>query len=275
MPELPEVETIKRDLQTKVLNRAFVNIWTDTRKIIKKDFIFFKRKIKNSKVKKIERKGKNIIILLSNNYYLLIHLKMTGHLLYGQMPIEKNKWYQDKNNHYLRVIFFLDNKKILALSDLRKFAKIELLLEKELEKELRKIGPDPLEITFSEFQKRLPKKGKIKTVLMNQKFVSGIGNIYADEILWEAKIHPLKDISKIKDLKPLFLIIKKVLKKGIKLRGSSISDYRDLFGKKGSFDKKTKAYQKEGKNCFRCKKIIKRIKINNRSSCFCPACQKI
>ncbi|MDD5606570.1 MAG: bifunctional DNA-formamidopyrimidine glycosylase/DNA-(apurinic or apyrimidinic site) lyase [Candidatus Pacebacteria bacterium] len=275
MPELPEVETIKKDLQTKVLNRAFVNVWTDTKKIIKKDFKQFKKIIKGAKIKNIERKGKNIIILLSNNYYLLVHFKMTGHFLYGKLPIKKNSWAKDPANQYLRVIFFLDNKKILALSDLRKFAKIELLSKNELDEKLKKIGPDPLEITFSEFQKILPKKGRIKPILMNQKFVSGIGNIYADEILWQAKINPLKDISQIENFQKLYLVIKKVLKKGVKPRGASISDYRDLLGKKGIFDKKTKIYKKEGRLCLNCGTKIKRIKIAGRSSCFCPICQRI
>ncbi len=263
MPELPEVETIRKDL-TKVLNRTFVGLWTDTKKIIKKDFKIFKKTIKGAKIKRIERKGKNLIFSLSNDYYLLIHLKLTGYLLYDQLP----------KNQYLRVIFYLDNKKTLALSDLRKFAKIELLSKKELTEILSKIGPDPLEISFEEFKGILPKKGNIKKVLMNQKIISGIGNIYADEILWESKIHPLKDISLV-EKKILFKNIKQVLKKGIKLRGASVSDYKDLQGEKGTFDQKRKVYRKEGRPCPRCQKKIERIKINNRSSHFCSFCQKL
>ncbi len=264
MPELPEVETIKKDLK-KVLNRTFVDIWTDSEKIIKKDFKTFKKTIKGAKIKKIERKGKNLIFSLSNNYYLLIHLKLTGYLLLNKTP----------QNEYIRVIFYLDNKETLALSDLRKFAKIELLSKKELKEILSKIGPDPLKTSFKEFQNNLPKKGKIKKVLMDQKNISGIGNIYADEILWESKIHPLTQISQIKDLNFLFKNIQKILKKGIKLRGASVSDYKDLQGERGTFDQKRKVYKREGKPCFNCQTKIKRIKINNRSSCFCPFCQKL
>ncbi len=261
MPELPEVETIKEDLKTKVLNRTFVDLWTDTEKIIKKELPLFKTKIKKAQIKQIERKGKNIIISLSNNYYLLIHLKLTGHFLY------------DQRDRYTRVVFSLDNGKILSLSDLRKFAKIELLTKEELEKKLAKIGPDPLKISLREFKKAMPKRGKIKSILMNQEIISGIGNIYADEILWKSKIHPLTDISQIKNLDLILKETRNILKKAIKLRGTSVSDYKDLQGNEGSFGKERNAYRK--KSCPTCQTEIKRIKLGNRSCYFCPSCQKI
>ncbi len=266
MPELPEVETIKNDLEKKVLNRAFINVWSNTKKIIKKDFSNFKKIIKGKKINRIKRRGKNLIISLSDDYYLLIHFKMTGHFIYSS--------FKEIPKH-TRVIFFLDNEKVLALSDVRKFAKINIFTKKELDLELSKLGPEPLTISFSEFKKRMPKKGKIKNILLKQEIITGIGNIYADEILWKCKIHPLTDISQIKDLNNLYKEMKNILKKAIKLRGSSISDYKDLQGEKGTFGDQRKVYRKENLPCPYCQNKIKRIKINNRSSCFCPSCQKI
>ncbi len=267
MPELPEVETTIRGLQ-KVLNRTFIDVWTDTKKTVKKPgFNKFKKKIKSKKIKKIWRRGKNIVIELSEGYSLLIHQKMTGHLLYGD-------WKKDKVNQYIHLKFFLDNNKVLALSDLRKFAKVELWKTKELLKELDSLGPEALDITFNKFKKVL-KKGKIKQILMDQKVIAGIGNIYSDEILWESKVNPFKDALKLtdKELRLIFNNIKKVLKKAVKLKGTSISDYRDTKGEKGFFEKERKAYQRD--KCQRCGSKIKRKKIGGRTAHFCPKCQRL
>lgn len=289
MPELPEVETTVKGLNSRVLNRTLVDVWTDSKKIIKKPgFYDFKKSIKGKKIKRVWRRGKNIIFNLSEDYSLLIHQKMTGHLLYGKWKKENNKWQpaeigplEDKMNSFLHLIFFLDNKKMLALSDLRKFAKVELWKTKDLLglEEFKKIGPEPLErsFTFKKFKEVLiGKKGKIKHVLMNQEIIAGIGNIYSSEALWRAKISPFKDVSELKDeeLEMLYESIKKVLKIGVKLGGESFSDYRNIDGKKGEFDIERKVYKKEGQKCSRCGSIIKRAKINARSAFFCPNCQK-
>lgn len=286
MPELPEVETTVKGLNSKVLNRAFVDIWTDSKKLVKRPgFEKFEKEIKGKKIKKIWRKGKNIIFNLSDNYSLLIHQKMTGHLLYGKWERKDNKWVsvdkgpmEDKMNSFLHIIFFLDNGKMLALSDLRKFAKTELWKTEELE--FNKIGPDPLEedFTFEKFKKVLKnKKGKIKQVLMDQELISGIGNIYSSEALWHAKVHPLRDVSSLKEneLKDIYNSIKKVLTIGVELGGESFSDYRNIEGEKGNFDNERKAYKREGEKCFRCGYVIKRLKVGGRSAFFCPKCQKI
>jgi len=290
MPELPEVETTVRGLRKKVLNRTFLDLWTDVPKIIKKPKSFkeFKKTIKNKKIIKVWRRAKNIIIDLSQGYSLLIHQKLTGHLLFGKWEFKNKKWIpvakgplNDPFNRFIHLIFFLDNKKMLALSDLRKFAKIELWNTKELlnSSEFKKIGPEPLEKSFSfkKFKERLKnKKGRIKQILMNQEVIAGIGNIYSDEALWKAKIYPLKKVSELKEkeLKMLYRTIKDVLKKGIKLGGESISDYRNIEGRKGNFERERSVYRREGKKCPRCSAKIKRIKIGNRSSYFCPKCQK-
>lgn len=291
MPELPEVETIVRDLNQKVLGRTFVDLWADFKKLIKrpKDFKKFKKEIKGRKIEKIRRRAKNILFDLSGNKTLLIHQKLTGHLLLGKWQWEKGGWVskvpgplsQDPMNRFLHLIFWLDNGQMLALSDLRKFAKVELWERKELSqsKDIQSLGPEPLEkdFTFKKFKECLKnKKGKIKQVLMDQTVIAGIGNIYSDEILWGAKIHPLKEISKLSEdkLKKVYQIIKKILKKAIKVKGESISDFRTLSGEKGGFDPLRKVYRREGEKCSRCATIIKRLKLVGRSAHYCPKCQK-
>jgi len=288
MPELPEVETTVRVLKPKVLKRTFVDVWTDAPKLIKKpeSLSEFKKRIKNKKIKEIYRKGKNIIFELSGELSLLIHQKLTGHLLIGKWAFKNGKWIapsgplSEKMNRFLHLVFTLDNGQMLALSDLRKFAKIELWETEKLKNSstIKNLGPDPLEKTFnfSKFKKIiLSKKGKIKQVLMDQTVIAGIGNIYSDEALWRAKIHPFKDISKLKEkeLKELYKNIREVLKKAIELQGESISDYRTPTGKKGRFDRFRKVYRREGEKCSRCGATIKRTKLGGRSTHFCPRCQ--
>jgi len=294
MPELPEVETIIRDLkkaQPPILGAGIVDVWTDFKKIIKrpKSFEQFKEEIKGKKIEKIWRRGKNIIFDLKMGKSLLIHQKLTGHLLYGEWKIEKGVWFplkkgllNDPVNRFIHLIFKLDNGKMLALSDLRKFAKVELWRKSELEnsKEFKSLGSEPLgkDFTFEKFKNILSKKkrGKIKQVLMDQKILVGIGNIYSDEILWKAKIHPFRDISKLNnnELRKIYQAMREILPKAIELGGESISDFRRISGEKGGFDPLRKVYRREGEKCSRCGTIIKRVKIGGRSAHFCPKCQK-
>ena len=288
MPELPEVETTVRDLKKKILGRTIVEVWSDFPKMIKKPESFeqFKKRIKGKRIEKVWRRGKNILIDLSDNKTLLIHQKLTGHLLLGKWKKEKGKWVsevkgplsEDPMNKFLHLIFFLDNKEMLALSDLRKFAKVELVEKKEIQKELSSLGPEPLskDFTFEKFQEVLKrKKGKIKQVLMDQEVLAGIGNIYSDEILWQAKIHPLKETKTLKkeELRKIYKAMREILAQAIRLGGESISDFRRPSGEKGGFDKMRKVYRRQGERCFRCKTPIKRIKIGGRSAHFCPRCQ--
>lgn len=290
MPELPEVETVVLDLRKKVLNRTFIDVWTDSPKLVKKPkFKKFQKEIKGKKIQRIWRRGKNIIFDLPNNLFLLIHQNLTGHLLVGKWEKKGKEWRavqkgplsDDPMNKFLRLIFWLDNGQQLALSDLRKFAKVELLEKTKLEKKLKELGPEPLEkdFTFEKFKEALSKKpkGKIKQVLMDQKVIAGIGNIYSDEILWRAKIHPLKKVNQLseKELKEIYLAMKEILKKAIELGGESISDFRRPSGEKGGFDKERKVYRREGEKCIRCGELIKRIKLAGRSAYFCPHCQKL
>ncbi|MBC7074308.1 DNA-formamidopyrimidine glycosylase [Candidatus Parcubacteria bacterium] len=293
MPELPEVQTTVADLNKAnppILGSFFVDFWIGTPKLVKypKKIEEFKKQLLNKKISKIWRRGKNIIFSLENSLFLLIHQKLTGHLLYGKWERKEEKWIPkidkkellDPHNLYLRAIFFLSNGWQLALSDLRKFAKIMLLGKKELEQELSQLGPEPLDpgFTFQNFKELLlKKKGEIKKVLMDQTTIAGIGNIYSDEILWHAKVHPKKKINDLseKEIRQIYRYMKKILQKAISLGGESISDYRRPNGEKGKFDQLRKVYRREGEKCFRCKSKIKRIKIGARSSYFCPYCQKL
>jgi len=281
MPELPEVQTIVDELKKTVKNRRIVDLWTDWSK-----YRPIRHHVVGKKIIDIERRGKNILFSLSDNHLLLIHQKMSGHLLVGKWKSVKGIWVstipgpllEDRNNQYIRLIFFLDNGKMLALSDLRRFAKIlcgpkNIILNLP---DIKDLGPEALSLSekvFIELFKK--KKGILKSVLMNQNFIAGIGNIYSDEIVWLAKIHPQKRIEKLtlKNLKDLYRAMIKILLKALKLRGTSIDDYRTANGERGRYDLVRYVYQREGKLCQRCGTLIKRIKIGGRSAHFCPKCQ--
>ena len=293
MPELPEVQTIVDDLNKKVKGLKITDVWTDWPKYFRRSpggFVGFKKEIKNKKILRVWRVGKNIVFGLYGSKDMLIHQKMTGHILVGSWYLVSGIWQsKDKGllservNGYIHVIFWLSNKKMLALSDLRKFAKILLFDDKDLKnlEDIKSIGPDPLKtgFTFKQFESLIRKnRGPIKKVLMNQGVVSGIGNIYADEILFAVKIHPLRRVESLSDgeLKLIFNASKNILKKAIKLRGTSTSDFRDTSGKAGSFGKVLQVYRRSGEKCLRkCGGIIKRIKIGGRSAHFCPMCQQL
>lgn len=291
MPELPEVETIVGDLKKYILGRKIEDVWSDFKKMVKRprDFRVFGKGIKGRKIKNVKRRGKNILFELSGEKMLLIHQKLTGHLLYGNWRLTNGKWQPEEKgalgdpvNKFIHLIFWLDNGKQLALSDLRKFAKVELWETKELNEseEIKRLGPEPLEksFTFQKFQEILRnKKGKIKQVLMDQTVIAGIGNIYSDEILWQAKVHPFKGTLKLSksDFDRIYQAMREILPKAIELGGESISDFRRISGEKGYFDKERKVYRREGEKCSRCGTTIKRIKIGGRSAHFCPKCQKL
>ena len=291
MPELPEVQTTVDGLNKKVLECTFIDVWSDWRKTVKKpkNFAQFKKEIKNKKINKIWRRAKNVIFELSDGYSLLIHQKMTGHLLVGKWKQSNGTWrpvkegpLNDPYNRFLHIIFFLENGEMIALSDARKFAKIELWKTDDLlsSKEFKNLGPEPLESNFTlEKLKEVlkNKKGRVKQVLMNPEVIAGIGNIYASEILWLSKINPEKSVAKLseEELKSLYQDIKKVLLSAVKLGGESFSDYRKPDGTKGDFDTERKVYKREGQKCHRCKTKIKRIKFGGRSAFFCPNCQAL
>lgn len=290
MPELPEVETVVRDLQKRVVGRRILDVRTDWPKYFKgMSLVQFKKHVVGKKILGVSRRGKNILIEISSSHLILVHLKMTGHLLAGKWSQEKGIWrpvgaakeMHDPKNGFIRLIFFLDSKEypMLALSDLRRFAKVVCGPKEKILNlpDLKNLGPEALQISYREFKDRFKyKKGKIKQVLLDQSFVVGIGNIYSDEILYLAKLHPLSRVEKLKEshIKALYLATKKILEKGIKMRGTSSDDFRDTYGKKGTYGKVILTYQRHGQKCSK-GHVIHRAKVAQRSAHFCPVCQKL
>src|SRR6056297_668599 len=226
MPEFTEVKSTIKGLKRHVIDKTISDIWTDWPKMVKKpeSFSYFKSTIKGKKIKDIRQRGKNIFFSLSDDYSLLVHQKLTGHLLYSKwQEKEKDEWVsqtkgpisKDRMNSYIRFIFFFKDGYQMALSDLRRFAKIELAKSKEIKEELNEsLGPGAMDISLDDFKKRVSKRRKaIKKTIMDQAVVAGVGNIYSDEALFMAKIHPLKDSNNLsdKELKKLYNSIQKVL----------------------------------------------------------------
>ena len=294
MPELPEVETIKNDLKQKILKKKIEKVDLRLKKIVKSPKKSFVLDLEGGKFRNINRRGKLLIFNLSQrNKYLLIHLRMTGQLIY-----QKNKeivagghsdsgrdealprLYNNLPNKHTHLIFHFNDKSQLFFNDLRRFGVIKIVNKKELEKILNNFGEEPLEKSFSLkiFQDIIKnKKGNIKAFLLNQKYIAGIGNIYADEILFEAKVLPDKkiDLLNIKEVKAVYQAIRKILKKAIKYRGTTFNSYTDARGKQGNFTKFLKVYKREKKKCLRCKKgVIIKMKVAGRGTRYCDGCQK-
>ncbi len=275
-------------LEKTVLEMVIVDIWTDAPKLIKKprNFGEFKKGLIDSKFKDVQRRGKIILLELDSKKTLLIHPKMTGHFLVGKWKQAKGEWkpkekgaMEDPMNKFIHLLLYLDNGLMLAFSDLRKFGRIELWDKDSLKKAeiITKLGPDALGLFLEQFQEiiKKAKKKKIKPVLMDQKLIAGIGNIYSDEILFEAGINPFRtaDSLKEKEIKKLSLSIKIILNKALRLAGASVSDFRRTNGTKGDFDKIIRVYRREGQKCPRCGAIIQRKKLAGRSTHFCSKCQ--
>jgi formamidopyrimidine-DNA glycosylase len=308
MPELPEVTTTVNGLQKVLPKLKILSVWTDLAKknqtikqfkdTIKSESFFndFKKKVVGEKVLSVERRAKNILINISGGHTIIIHLKMTGHLLYGKYIFDKkqNKWspapkenlaLSDPYNRFIHVVFGFSNGKHLAFCDSRKFGKVTIIRthNKENNPHLKNIGPEPLlkSFTLSQFKSRLLLKPnwKIKTALMDQSVIAGIGNIYSDEMLWLSDISPESIVAKVsgKQLSKLYKEMKKILEKGIDFGGDSMSDYRNIDGLKGDFQHHHNVYQKKGEKCMKknCNGVIIRKVINGRSAHFCNKHQKI
>lgn len=278
MPELPEVETIVRQLNQKIKNSQIEDVWFDWPKLIQGKIKpeEFGEIIKKRRILKVSRRGKNIFLELTQGFICLIHLKLTGRILVSE---EK----EIKKDSFIHFYFRLADGNLLALSDRRKFAKIILDKKENIFNlpEIKKLGPDPLtaKLTPKQFYSLINQRRKnIKQVLMEQKIIAGIGNIYANEILWEAGINPLRMSNQLTfpECAKILQAIKKVLLLAIKHRGATIADetYQDIQGRQGGYGKLRQVYQREGEKCSRCQKTIKRILSFGRSTFYCSSCQK-
>jgi formamidopyrimidine-DNA glycosylase len=285
MPELPEVETVVRGLQDTVLGRTFskIQLFAPTKSIILSSSIKPSKldlALQNKKILNIKRRGKNILIELSGELTLWIHLKMTGHLYFKKKsdPVEKHDLVlfdfkaqaktKTNNNYHLR------------FNDYRRFGRLRLFKNGELwnQKGLKELGPEPLEISKDDFVNLFKKSKRMtKPAILDQSFIAGIGNIYADEALFASKINPKRITSSIsiKKLKELHGHIQRILKLAIKNMGSSVDTYAGVDGNPGGFQKYLKAYGNEGKPCHHCGRKIVREKIGSRSAHYCPRCQKL
>ncbi len=292
MPELPEVETVRQDLNQRLIGQRFKKVEVYDFKNVAPSAIFLAKNLVGLKIKEFSRRGKLLIVnFVKSDFKLLIHLKMTGQLIYeykkgllaGGHSLSKNSLQESIGgklpNRYTRVVFELCSSK-LYFNDLRKFGYIKLIKKDELERILKiAYGPEPFDKEFSlKFLKALLKRHKIsiKALLLKQEAIAGLGNIYVDESLFLAKIMPTRISSSIKEeeVRNLRLVIIKVLKKAIKKRGTTFSDFVDLKGVKGNFSEDLKVFGRQGKACFKCSSEIKKIKVAGRGTHYCPKCQK-
>jgi formamidopyrimidine-DNA glycosylase len=257
MPELPEVETLCRQLHQKICNRKILATEVYDNKLSGvKNF-------KAGKIVKVERQGKTIVIHLENGNSIKIHLRMTGRLLWQKSSA--------RPKHGRWKLSFADGHVFLV--DPRRFATVKVEKTKQ-----EKINNDLLAV-FDEkafLEKQASRKINVKTLLMDQKALAGIGNIYACEILHRSGVSPLRQASALssKEWKKIFSYAKRILKKGIEKRGTSISDWRDLYGHRGENQHELKVYGREGEKCFVCGDNVCRIKQGGRSTFYCPCCQK-
>lgn len=243
MPELPEVETIRRQLAKRLIGK----------------------KLNGQPVIGVRRRGKILIVDLKNGSSLVFHLKITGQLILNGKPSPRTR----------KVFYFTDNTR-LVFNDAWKWGWWKKVRStKQIE---NRLGPEALEIDLPTFKHNLKKhpSSKIKPLLMNQKFIAGIGNIYSDEILFAAKINPSRKAETLsdKEIRRISQNIKRVLEEAVRRRGTTVKDYLDAYGRQGGYAARLKVYGREREKCARCKTFIQKIKLAGRSAHFCPKCQK-
>jgi formamidopyrimidine-DNA glycosylase len=279
MPELPEVETVARGLQTLVAGRTIVSV-----SLGKTDFMddptAIEREVPGKSIVAVERYGKFLLVRLSgaqgkevlhanSESALLVHLGMTG-ILIPQPAAEPAR----KHTH---VAMLLDDGRELRYIDPRRFGRMAYLAGETLRTELERFGADPLSASVDEFVRRIAaRRARIKALLLDQSVIRGVGNIYADESLWKAKIHPAALGARLTRIavRKLYRALQEILRKAILLRGSSISDFLDADGMPGEYQRHHRVYGREGERCVRCGAVIRRAIVAGRSSYHCPKCQK-
>lgn len=293
MPELPEVETVRRDLANHLIGNRFQAIKVINFKNVAPTATFLAKFLKSKKIEDVRRRGKLLIIDLENNdYHLLFHLKMTGQLIFtnenriiggghslaNQLSIEAVGG--TLPNKHTRAYFRFDNNSYLFFNDLRKFGYIKLASQEELVQILRNnYGPEPMdrEFNFAYLRDILKNRRRpIKALILDQKLIAGLGNIYADEALFRAGIMPAKNggtLAKV-EIERLLVAIKEVIVKAIKYRGTTFNNYVDGEGKQGNYSAFLQVYGRKGQNCFKCQRKILKIKLAGRGTHYCAYCQK-
>jgi len=289
MPELPEVETVKRGLLKLIVGKKIKNVSSDTARSFPNTEADVRLFLVDSTITDVRRRAKVLMIDLSTNYTLVIHLKMTGQLVFvdnterfaaghpndslvGKLP--------DKST---RVIFEFNDESHLYFNDQRKFGWVKLMPTAEVTNIdfMKRVGPEPLEASFTvnEFTERFARRSKttIKAAILDQSVIAGVGNIYADESLWGAKIHPGRQVGSITkaEFKKLYEEVRAVMNLSIEKGGSTNRNYVNAEGKKGSYMDFARVFRREGQACLRCGTEIIKIRVAGRGTHICPECQKI
>lgn len=270
MPELPEVETIRRQLSREIAGKKITGLQILAEKTLRTPKAEFIKKTVGAKITRVERRAKLLILNLNNGNSILTHLKMTGQYVYD-----------GEAHKHTRVIFSFGPKLKIMFNDMRRFGYLKLIKTADLPDFLEgEYGPEPLAKDFTlkkfgEILKRRPNM-KIKQLLMEQKLVAGVGNIYAQEACFMSSILPTRQPKSLKsdEIKKLYANIRKVLSEAIKYGGSSAENYLNLYGKQGDFVKRLKVYGRSKEKCRRCKAVLKTIKLGGRGTVYCPECQR-
>jgi formamidopyrimidine-DNA glycosylase len=281
MPELPEVETVARGLRQAILGRRILSVTLGKTEFID-DPMALEQNLPGRRIDAVERFGKFMLLRLSKPAgkngssrevdakpaSLLVHLGMTGQMAPSPAALPREK--------HTHVCLLLDDGRELRYTDARRFGRIAYLTESPLAKELTRFGADPLDVTQEEFANCIrTRRARIKALLLDQSVLRGVGNIYADESLWRAKIHAARLGAKLthEQIETLRHGLQAILRKAIQMRGSSISDFLDAEGEPGEYQRHHRVYGREGKRCHRCRAVIRRAIVAGRSSYFCPKCQ--
>ncbi|MBW8826235.1 MAG: bifunctional DNA-formamidopyrimidine glycosylase/DNA-(apurinic or apyrimidinic site) lyase [Acidobacteria bacterium] len=276
MPELPEAETIRRDLEKEVVGKRIKSVEVRGLRSIRRHASkkAFASRLEGQKIEGISRRGKNILIDVGDDI-LVVHLGMSGQLLRAQP--------KDVTLKHTHVVITFTQGGQLRYVDPRTFGELYVVSKESFKAEapeISSLGFDPVEdvVAWDTFGAQLvARKVKLKTLLMDQKFIAGIGNIYSDEILWNAGLRPDRSSETVstQEVRRLYRAMGEVLQEAIKMRGSSLADeqYRDLFGKVGQYQAEHKVYGREGQPCRRCRHTIERMKWSGRSAFFCAGCQ--
>lgn len=271
MPELPEVETIRRGLNKELQGKKILELWWDAPKMLQPSAEQVKKAVVGQTFEQVERRAKLLIFHLSNGQRLLIHLKLSGRLLFRDG--------KDPADDYVHVKFVLSGGKELRFAEARKFGYVKLVDEAALQEILGEYGPEPFDdLTLEKFREVIGKrKIAIKKLLMDQKVISGVGNIYANDALWLAQIHPGRLASSLTaaETQRLFAAIESVLKEGLATGGASDQWYRNAYGGEGHYQEHFKVYGRVGEPCPKCGGVIEREVLGGRGTFFCPKCQPV
>ncbi|MCL1839960.1 bifunctional DNA-formamidopyrimidine glycosylase/DNA-(apurinic or apyrimidinic site) lyase [Candidatus Saccharibacteria bacterium] len=282
MPELPEVETVRRGLRGFIVGKSVVKITT----LSAKSFVGDDEKVLGRRVIRLGRRGKALIVKLDGGWNLMVHLRMTGQLVYvGNKRFAAghptDDFFLEMPGKHTRVIFEFEDDSRLYFNDQRKFGFVKVMDDAGLEKDafLMKLGPEPWDMESREFFERLGrrKKTSIKAAILDQSVIAGVGNIYADEGLWRAGIFPGRLVKGVteSEVKELLKGVCEVMDKSIESGGSSMKNYVRADGTKGNYlEKFAKVFGREGEKCERCGGIIKKIRVAGRGTHYCPRCQK-